>query len=172
MSLFSPSSNCSKFIAVRAVLVVSLLAALPSNNALAADFAISAGGSSTASQIWTPVVFADVAGERRPFGRFTWQPVVSIGAIGARDQRADLDHTVFIGGAGVRLVDWWKRAYFSFELGYANRETAALSSRGQFISSVGWQGERSVWSLRHISNGNVYGGKNLGETMLMFGLRY
>lgn len=143
-----------------------------SGAACAADVAVSAGGSSTASQIWTPAVYLDVAGERRPIAGFAWQPIASLGVIGARDERPDLDRTVAIAGAGVRLVDWWKGAFFSFQVGYASRETAALSSHGQFISSLGWEGERTVWTLRHISNGDVYGGKNLGETMLLVGLRF
>ena len=156
---------------IAALAVIVSLAAAGSAGA-ATDVAISAGGSSTASQIWAPALYLDVAGERRPIAGFAWQPIASVGVIGARDERADLDRTVAIAGAGVRLVDWWKHAFFSFQVGYASRETAALSSHGQFISSLGWEGERTIWMLRHISNGNVYGGKNLGETMLLVGLRF
>lgn len=162
----------SKFIGLRVAFAAMLVPAMAMTGASAAELAISAGGSSTASQLWAPAVYIDVAGERRPLGSIAWQPVASVGVIGGRDERADLDRTVAVGGVGVRLVDWWKRAFFSFQLGYANRETAALSSRGQFISSLGWQGDRTVWMLRHISNGNIYGGKNLGETMLLFGFRF
>lgn len=162
----------SKFAARRIASVMTFsVASLVATSACAMDLSISAGGSSTASQIWTPTVSLDIAGERRPLAGIAWQPVASLGVIGARDERADLDHAVVIAGAGVKLVDWWRQAFFSFQLGYANRETAAVSSNGQFISSLGWEGERTIWTLRHISNGNVYGGKNLGETMLLFGLR-
>lgn len=141
--------------------------------AAAVDTTLYAGSSVTASdRYWSPSVYVDVTGERRQTGRFTWRPVASLGWVGARDERPSLDRDVVVAAAGVSLVDWWKRAFFSFQFGYANRTTEALSSHGQFISSLGWQGDRYALMVRHVSNGNVFGGRNLGETMFMVGVTF
>ena len=47
-----------------------------------------------------------------------------------------------------------------------------MSSHEQFITSLGWRNERFVFLIRHISNGDQFGGGNLGETMLLAGLRF
>ena len=140
--------------------------------AVALDYSASAGASVTASRDTTGVVFLDVVGARRQSGVFTWQPVSSLGFIHARDVRADLDRHVIVAGTGFRLVDWWKQAYFGAQIGYASRTTAAVSSHGQFISTLGWQGNRYVIMLRHISNADLFGGKNLGETMALVGFTF
>ena len=79
---------------------------------------------------------------------------------------------VAIVAGGVRLVDWWRGASFSVELARANHTTAALSSHGQFLTSFGWWGERLTLSVRHVSNADLGGGKNLGETMLLAGVHF
>lgn len=141
--------------------------------AAAADVHLVAGGSMTTSSRWTHVAFVDVAGSTRNWRGIHWQPVATVGWINGRNTHLDdLNHDVFVGGAGVRLVDWWRGAFFSFQLGAAAGRTDAISSAGQFISSLGWQGEHYVVMVRHISNGRIYGGKNLGETMLMAGVRF
>src|SRR6185437_6042581 len=51
--------------------------------------------------------------------------------------------------------------------------TDALSSRFEFMTSAGWQNDRFVVMLRHISNAHLIGGgKNLGETMLLAGVKF
>ncbi|PZQ19857.1 MAG: lipid A 3-O-deacylase [Rhodanobacter denitrificans] len=158
----------------RAVPLLAIaFAGLAADPAAAVDTTLYAGSSVTASdRYWSPAFYVDVAGERRQTGRFTWRPVASLGWVGARDERPQLDRDVVVAAAGVSLVDWWKRAFFSFQFGYANRTTEALSSHGQFISSLGWQGDRVALMVRHISNGNVFGGRNLGETMFMVGVTF
>ncbi len=151
---------------------VVLASGLATGQAHAAGYSISGGASVTASRDFTPAVSFDINGASRQWGPVTWQPVASIGWVGARDVRPSLDEDVAVLGAGVRLVDWWKQAFFSFQLGYASERTDALSSHGQFISSLGWEGESFVWTIRHISNANFFGGKNLGETMLLAGVRF
>jgi hypothetical protein len=39
------------------------------------------------------------------------------------------------------------------------------------MTSAGWQHGHFVVMLRHISNAHLFGGKNLGETMMLAGLR-
>lgn len=141
--------------------------------AQAAQVGVSVGRSMTSGSRWTDVVFIDGTGATRHWGRVAWQPALSLGWIDARDTHADrLDHHVYVGGAGVRLVDWWHRAFFSFQLGVAGGRTDALSSAGQFISTLGWQGDHYQLMLRHISNGHIYGGRNLGETMFLVGFSF
>ena len=156
----------------RRIALYTFLVCLVSPTAHALDTSLLAGISTTASNDTTPAVFVDVVGAERRTGVFTWQPTATLGALRGRDVRVDLDRDVVIGGAGIRLVDWWRRAFFSTQIGYAARTTAAISSHGQFISSLGWQGDGYVIMLRHISNADAFGGKNLGETMLLGGVTF
>lgn len=153
--------------------LAAVFAAIPGTpSALARDVVVSAGATNTSTHDYvTGTVFVDGHGERRQAGRFTWQPMLSAGWIDGRD-REGLEDDAFVLAAGARLVDWWRRAFVSFQLGYAHDTTDALSSHGQFLSSIGWEGERVVYTLRHISNGKVFSGPNLGETMLLVGLRF
>ncbi len=152
--------------------VPPLLACLIPSPVAALDFGVSAGASVTASRDATPVLWADWAGEGRTSGPFRWRPTATLGYIAARDVRADLDRHVLVAGAGFRVVDWWKRAFLGVGFGYASRTTAALSSHGQFVTSLGWDGRRHTVILRHVSNADLFGGKNLGETMLLVGIKF
>ncbi len=133
-----------------------------------ASIGISIAGSNDA----TAAAFVEVAGERRTGGRFTWQPIGTLGFVRGRDVRDDLDRDVVIAGIGARFVDWWRSAFFSVEVAHATRTTAAISSHGQFVTSLGWKGEHHVVAVRHISNADLGGGKNLGETMLLAGVAF
>lgn len=136
------------------------------------DIVASAGVSNTSNHDYVAAAaFIDGHGQRRQHGRLTWQPIFSLGWVDNR-HRERLDEEVIIAAGGIRLVDWWRRAFVSFQFGYAHDTTDALSSHGQFLSSIGWQGERVVFTLRHVSNGKVFGGRNLGETMLLAGVRF
>ncbi|HET7664237.1 MAG TPA: hypothetical protein VFK31_11415 [Rhodanobacteraceae bacterium] len=158
------------------MLAVGLLAATCFTPAFAhaADVSLVAGRSTTTDHRWTTSAFVNIGADKvRTWHGLHVQPVATIGWIkGRRMTREDLDHDVYVAGAGLRLVDWWHGAFASFQIGAAGGRTDALSSAGQFISSVGWQGRHWVVMLRHISNGNLFGGKNLGETMLMAGVRF
>ncbi|MBB6184730.1 lipid A 3-O-deacylase [Oleiagrimonas soli] len=152
----------------------SLFAAAPNARADdgGVDATISVGRSTTSSHRWTNVGFIDVTTRTHDFKGLHWKPAYTLGWVDSRSTRADdLDHNVFVGAAGVRLVDWWGGAFFSFQLGAAGGRTDALSSSEQFVSSLGWQGHRWQVMVRHISNGDFFGGKNLGETMLLVGVR-
>lgn len=151
-----------------------MLALLCMSQAQAAEFDLMAGGSATVGVRWAPAAFLDVGtSASHEWAGMHWQPVATVGWIGDRDDARDaLDHDVAIAGAGVRLVDWWGGAFVGVEAGYVNQRTDALSSHEQFISSLGWRGERLVFMVRHISNANLFGGRNLGETMLLVGVRF
>jgi hypothetical protein len=154
-------------------LVLPVALAFLANCAQAADVTLSAGASASVGVRWTQVVFLDAGTDTHEWAGLHWQPTAALGWIGSRsDRKDDLNHDVLIAGAGVRLVDWWGGAFLGFEGAYVDQRTDALSSHEQFISSLGWQGERFVFLIRHISNGDLFGGRNLGETMLLAGVRF
>jgi hypothetical protein len=143
------------------------------SSAQAAEIDLSAGASATVGVRWAGAVFIDVAGGTTEWADLHWQPTASVGWIGSRNDPGDnLEHDVGLVGAGVRLVDWWRGAFLGFEVAYASPRTDALSSHEQFISSLGWRGDRYVLMVRHISNANLFGGRNLGETMVLAGFRF
>jgi hypothetical protein len=147
--------------------------ALLMSSAQAGEVDLTAGASATVGVRWAPVAFLDAGTEAHEWAGLHWQPIATLGWIGSRDDRHDdLDHDVAIAGAGVRLVDWWGGAFVGLEGAYVDERTDALSSHEQFISSLGWHGEHVIVMVRHISNGNFFGGRNLGETMLLAGVKF
>jgi hypothetical protein len=151
--------------------IVAAALALAAFGVSAAEIDITAGASATVGVRWAPAAFID-AGTDTHEG-LHWQPVGTIGWIGSRDDEKDnLHHDVFIAGAGVRLVGWWGGAFIGFEGAYVDQRTDALSSHEQFMTSLGWRSERLIFMVRHISNANLFGGRNLGETMLLLGFAF
>src|SRR3954454_1775379 len=150
-------------------ILLSVAFALFANFARASEFDVTGGASATVGVRWAPAAFIDIGTD--PPGH--WQPVATLGFIGSRkDGNDDLEHDVAIVGGGVRLVDWWGGAFVGFEAAYVNQRTGALSSHEQFITSLGWRGERLIVMVRHISNGDIFGGRNLGETMVLAGVAF
>lgn len=150
-----------------------LLLALPLA-ANAAGFDITAGPSVTSSERTTPAVFASAWREAPLDGHWHLEPVGTVGWLGARSTRSDdLNHAVFLAGGGVRLVTTNRHWFASEQLAATSTRTDALSSRFEFMTSVGWEDGHFVVLLRHVSNGRLIGGgKNLGETMLLAGVRF
>ena len=107
-------------------------------------------------------------------GRWHLEPIATLGWLGARSTRSDdLDHAVWLAAGGVRLVTTNRHWFASEQLAATSTRTDALSSRFEFMTSVGWQDGHYVILLRHVSNGRIIGGgKNLGETMLLAGVRF
>ncbi len=102
-----------------------------------------------------------------------FHPVFAVGWIEGRnipDNR--LNDDIYIAGAGLRLVHWWHGVFASFQVAVAGGRAVAISSGGQLVSSLGWSGEHWMVMLRHISNGDIFGGRNCGETMLLAGVRF
>ncbi len=138
----------------------------------AAQFDFTAGGSATAGVRWTPAVFASVSGSTPDDGRAHFAPVASLGWIDSRNtEHEDLDHNVFLAAGGVRY-GWDQGLFASEQIAFTSTRTDALSSRFEFMTSVGWQHGHFIGMLRHVSNAHVIGGgRNLGETMALVGVR-
>lgn len=153
--------------------ILALIAITVSPSSHAANVDISAGRSVTSKHRWTTSAFLDVTTATHTFEGVQWQPAFALGWVqGRRRTFDDMDHDVYIGAAGIRLPDFWRHAFFSFQLAAAAGRTDALSSGGQFVSTLGWQQAHWQAMVRHISNGEVFGGKNLGETMVLVGVRF
>lgn len=137
----------------------------------AARWELSAGPSVTLRKEWTGAAFVERIGEERPIGPVTWAPDFALGWIAARStQRANLDHDVALLALGARVYVW-RRLFLAEQAAITAGTTDALSSRGEFVSSLGWQGERWVAMLRHISNADLHT-PNHGETMLLVGFAF
>jgi len=133
---------------------------------------VSFGRSITAYHRWTDVAFLDLTTATQEYHGPQWQPDFTLGWVAGRHTRVyDLEQKVWVGAVGVRLVHWWRKAFISFQVGGVTGRTDALNDTPQFVSSLGWQDRHWQLMLRHISNGKLFGGRNLGETMLLAGVR-
>ena len=142
--------------------------------ALAAGFDVTAGPSVTSGERTTAAVFASVFGERPEDNHVHFEPIGTLGWIDSRNTRNDdLHHEVFVAGGGVRVLSADHHWFVSEQLAATSTRTDALSSRFEFMTSAGWQGGHFTVMLRHISNAHLIGGgKNLGETMLLGGVKF
>ncbi|HJU07713.1 MAG TPA: lipid A 3-O-deacylase, partial [Rhodanobacteraceae bacterium] len=149
-----------------------LLLLAAASSAQAADVNLLGGASATSGVRWTPVLFADVAGSPADDGHAHWEPVASVGGIESRNtDHENLDHTVFLAAAGARYGGS-NGLFFSEQIAATSTRTDALSSRFEFMTSLGWQHGHFIALVRHISNAHLLGaGKNLGETMALVGVR-
>lgn len=141
------------------------------------------GGRSYMDRYGANTAFAEAVFAPHPLGasRFSWAPDVSLGWIDGRDvpryrqapYRTRDAVTLLAAGARFRASEehWYHPLFFSFQLAGSDRATQALSSRYQFISTLGWQGEHLSFQLRHVSNGGLHG-PNRGETMALVGLGF
>jgi hypothetical protein len=141
---------------------------------LAAGFDIVAGPSVTSLGRVTGAAFASVFGEVPADHRRHLEPIGTLGWVGSRNTRIDdLEHDVFLVAGGVRLVAANRHWFLSEQLAATHGHTDALSTHVEFMTSAGWQDGHFIVMLRHVSNANLFGGgKNLGETMLLAGLRW
>lgn len=153
--------------------VVGLLALPLAVQAAGFDFVV--GPSLTSSGRTTAAAFASAFGKTPASNRWHFEPVGTLGVVLARHTRKDdLHHTVGLAGGGVRITvgphpEW----FVSEQLAATSTRTDALSTRLEFMTSVGWQRGRFILLLRHISNATLFGGgRNLGETMLLAGVRW
>lgn len=142
--------------------------------ALAQGLDLVIGPSVTSSGRTTGAAFASVFGDRPADDRAHFEPIGTIGWVAPRATDADdLHHGVFLAAAGVRIVAANHHWFVGEQLAVTSRRTDALSSRFEFMTSGGWQNGHFIVMLRHVSNANVLGGgENLGETMLLAGLRW
>jgi hypothetical protein len=157
------------------VIVFTVVLVFCVERAVAADFDVVAGASVTVHNLWTDAEFLDAGASVADDGQVHWSPVATLGHIGAVQtayHRDRLDREIWVAGAGVKLSGWWRGAFVSEQLGATSRRDDALSSTWQFVTTLGWQTDRFVAFVRHVSNAKLFGGKNLGETMFMVGVGF
>jgi hypothetical protein len=142
------------------------------------------GGPSYMDNNSAAAIFVEAMGGGRGIGLsdMSLQPVASLGWIDGRNvarydgtrYSAQRDTEVIAGGARLHAGGqqaWYRRLFFGFELAYNQQATRALSSHYEFMSSLGWQGKRFSFQLRHISNGGIHD-PNRGETMALVGMGF
>lgn len=157
---------------IRRILVAAMLAA--TSTAFAQGFDVTAGPSVTSSERATGAVFASVFGDRPYDNSIHFEPIGTIGWVDAHHTyRENLHHEVFLAAGGLRIVSPGQRWFVSEQLAATSTRTDALSSRFEFMTSAGWEDGHFIVMLRHVSNAHILGGgKNLGETMLLAGVRW
>lgn len=141
------------------------------------------GGLSYMDRYATPTAFVEGVFAEHPLGdsRFTWAPDVSFGWFDGRDiaryrdnRYTTRDHVWLLAG-GARFHygdagDWYWPIFVSFQPALHTGRTQALSTSYAFASSIGWQGQRFSFQLRHVSNGSLHDDPNRGETMALVGV--
>ncbi len=111
--------------------------------------------------------------------RFSWAPDVSVGYIDGRSIARygnKVSDNIWLAAGGARLRmggegDWYHHLFWTAQVAAQTGRTLALSSAGEFVNSVGWQGEHWTFQVRHISNAGL-DGPNRGETMALVGLAF
>ena len=150
------------------------------STAHAATFDLLGGRSKTSDWRWTDAAFLAAMGKAHPFTlgdhHLSWAPDAELGWIGplpvtAQNAHENLTHPVWLAMGGARLSGFWRQAFFGFDLALTKDRSDALSSPYEFVSTLGWQGDRYLVALRHISNASFHE-PNLGETMLLLGVRF
>jgi hypothetical protein len=142
------------------------------------------GGPSYMGSHATPAAFVEGVFDKRRIGDsdFSWSPDVSLGWIEGRDlaryrhNRYSTFGDAWLLAAGARLHygsvdDWCRHLFLSFQPALNSARTQALSSPYEFVSTLGWQGQRFSVQVRHVSNGNLHH-PNRGETMLLLGVGF
>jgi Lipid A 3-O-deacylase (PagL) len=163
-----------------AVLALSLLPALP---AAAVQYQFQVGRSYMDSH-GTNAAFAEAVFDEHMFGasNFSWSPDVSLGWIDGRDvpryrySRPGTDDNVWLAAGGLRFrygdeASWYHSLFFSEQGAVHTGHTQALSSTGEFVSTLGWQARHFSLSIRHISNAGLHD-PNRGATMALVGIAF
>ncbi|MGV8939983.1 MAG: acyloxyacyl hydrolase [Lysobacter sp.] len=161
-----------------AVVVLGLLAT-PVGRVEAASVQVEAGRSYMGG-IGTWAVFAESVFDERPIGNspLAWSPDVSVGWIDGRPLNRSGGYgndAIWLVAGGIRFRmenrdGGYYPLFFSFQPALHTGRTAALSSSLEFVSTLGWQGERFSFQVRHISNGSLKE-PNRGETMALIGVK-
>ena len=93
---------------------------------------------------------------------------IVLGHIAHRDGAIETPSATFL-GASKRLH--WRRWFASLGVALTDVENDVLSSTGQFMTGAGFTADRWTISVRHLSNADT-GGRNRGETFVLFALRF
>lgn len=148
--------------------------------ALAARVEVQAGRSYMDSYPATALFVEAVFGAHRiGDSRWSWSPDVSLGWIDGRDlarfrdRRYTARDAVWLLAAGARFqhgaVDAGGRGWFvSLQPAVTHGWTQALSSAYEFMTTLGWQGRRFSFQVRHVSDAGLHE-PNRGETMALIG---
>lgn len=140
----------------------------------AAGFDVVAGPTVTSGERSAPVLSASMFGQAPTSDRWQFEPIGTVSWIGAHQtHRENLHHEVFLAGGGLRILAPHQHWFVSEQVMATSHRTDALSSEFEFMTSAGWQRGHFIVLLRHVSNGHLIGhGRNLGETMLLGGVRF
>lgn len=116
--------------------------------------------------------FFGVVDNKNNIGPLYWAPVGTVGWIGSHHtHRGHLNRSVFLGAAGARIG--FRDFFLSEQLAATSTRTSALSSRLEFMTTLGVQWGQLAVMARHVSNGGIVGGgSNHGETMLLIGIAF
>lgn len=151
---------------------------LASSLALAGDFEVQAGITSSKDVGDTGAVWVQSVGLSDPLGKSgRWQKegVGSVGYLGDRDESGYHD-SVWLVGLGQRIrhlnpegvaSHWFVEGQV---LGAVGR-TPGISGPIQFGTALGWSGDRYQVLVRHVSNAGLRE-PNHGETMLLLGVSF
>lgn len=110
-------------------------------------------------------------GHPREQRNWHWRPEVTGAVIGARTSGGTHHGSMPVAGAGLRAGFGGFFVGGSLALALADHRTPELSTRHQFISTLGWRHERVAFVYRHVSNGST-GGPNGGEDLLAVALYF
>jgi hypothetical protein len=152
-----------------AVLALMLVAALPTTAIAEVEAAF--GGTAGEDNRLTWAGWVSWLGEPREQARWHWRPELTGAVVGARTTDGTRRGSVPVAGAGLRAGFGGFFVGGSLALALADHRTPELSTRRQFISTVGWRHERVAVVYRHISNGST-GGPNGGEDLLAVALYF
>ncbi|MGH8153932.1 MAG: hypothetical protein ACREP0_01640 [Rhodanobacteraceae bacterium] len=119
------------------------------------------------------VAFLTAAGLPGAAAQVRLQLVGTLGWIGSHDvDRGGLDRPAFVAGGGARYR-FFRRLFVSEQIIATSVRTSALSSRFEFMTTLGVHVGRFLLMGRHISNAHLIGGgPNHGETMLLVGVEF
>ncbi|CAM5424666.1 lipid A 3-O-deacylase [Rhodanobacter lindaniclasticus] len=142
------------------------------------------GGSSFMDGRGATALFIEGVFNAHRLGDSGWRiaPDVSLGWIDGRDiarfrgSRYGTRDQAWLLAAGARIhygdADDWRHHWFlSFQPAFNTARTQALSSPYEFVSTLGWQGRRFSFQIRHISNARLHY-PNRGETMALIGVGF
>ncbi|MBN8894588.1 MAG: acyloxyacyl hydrolase [Rhodanobacter sp.] len=142
------------------------------------------GGRSYMDGHGTPALFVEAVFDDHAIGDSRWSlaPDVSLGWIDGRDiarfrdNRYPTREQAWLLAAGARLqyrtADGAPGHWFaSFQPAFNTARTQALSSPYEFVTTLGWQGHRFSFQIRHVSNARLHQ-PNRGETMALVGIGF
>lgn len=149
----------------RVIAALALVLAVAWTTPAVAEVELAAGAALGNDNGMTWAGWASWLGQPREHARWHWRPEITGAAVGGRTTRGTRYGSVPVAGAGLRVGIGDFFAGGSLALALGDHRTPELSTRHQFITTVGWRRERFAIAYRHISNGST-GRPNGGEDLL------